>query len=78
MTFHQAELRAAKEECAEECVLTKSVYNTRNEKRKNDDRRRRLNNIADGICVAFIGIGVYFTLYGIAAFLQWCSTGTWI
>lgn len=78
MTFHQIELRAVRNDCEEQCANVVRVCSERNQKRKNDDTRRRRNNIADGILIAGIGISVYFAFYGLAAFLQWCATGRWI
>lgn len=60
------------------CANVERVYTNRNKRRQADSVRRRRERISDGICILCIGIGVYIALYGLAAFLQWCATGTWI
>lgn len=75
---HDREMNAVIEACNSQNKHCLQVAKARIKRTRNNDNRRRLNNVADGILIAGAGIGVYIALYGLAAFLQWCSTGTWI
>ena len=75
---HNQQLNSVRRSCSAQRDHTEQTLRKRIKRIRNNDNRRRLNNIADGILIAGAGIGVYMGLYGLAAFLQWCSTGTWI
>lgn len=79
MTSQQEEYKYLCELCEE---LQEQCDHTERTLRKHIKRLEKKNalweKIADSICILCIGISVYFAFYGLAAFLQWCSTGTWI